>query len=203
MRIKENSLKILIVFLILINLFRTPLPYRAKIDESIAENLLREAYKPLEDFIKSATLVEGEELLLLPSDINNKDDFIKSFDSRVDDRVLEDFFESLVVEKEDILYIDETIYIPNIYSTNGQVTSHYIRSYTRTLYSILSNSNESKEEELIIKEKWKVSGDWNKRNNYFKRNKEGDWVLNHISGAAMYGFVEASDNPWSINYKDQ
>lgn len=202
MKIKENLLQILIVFFILINLFRTPLPYRTKIDESMAENLLREAYKPLEDFIKSATPVEGKELLLLPSNINNKDDFIKSFDNRVDGRVLEDFFESLVVERGGVLYIDETIYIPNIYSENGQVTNHYIRKYTRTLYSILSASNEKQEEELLITEKWKVSGNWNKRKNYFERNKEGDWVLNHISGTTMFGFVEASDNPWNNEYNN-
>ncbi len=201
MKPKEKLLKILILILFLINLFRTPLPYWAKIDESVAKNLLKEAYSPLEDFITSATPVEDKELLLVSSDIKNKDDFIRSFDNKVDDRVLEDFFEALVIEEEGILYIDETVYIPSIYSENGQVTSHYIRKYTRTLYSVLSGSSETEEDELVIKEKWTISGDWNKRKNYFKRNKEGDWVLNHISGTTMFEFVEASDNPWSINYK--
>lgn len=54
-------------------------------------------------------------------------------------------------------------------------------------------------EELVIKETWMISGEINKRSNYFIKNENGQWILDHFSGTSRYGFGDISCNPWNLN----
>ena len=137
MEIKENFIRIIkaIIFISsLVNLFLIPIPYKkVDFDRSGAEQLLKESYGPLETFVKSGIaegqVIEGENLLGAPKDVKNEKDFIQLFNDKAEESVVENFFEELVVEKQGELYIDTTVYIPNIYAENGKVTESYIKKY--------------------------------------------------------------------------
>ena len=200
MDIRLNLKRILMIFVViinLVNLFTLPFPYRIKFDKSIAEELLKEAYRPLEDFVKAGTPIEGKELLLAPNDIRNEKDFVKIFNNNIDNKVVEEFFEDLVIEKQGVLYIDKKVYIPNIHAEDSKLTSSYIKKKTRSLYSFILGENPVEEEKLVIKEKWQISGEWHRRSNYFIKNENGEWILDYFNGTSMYGFVDSSHNPWS------
>lgn len=198
MKTKEKLIiRIIIISVVVFSIITQPIPYRVKFDKSIAEELLKETYMPLEDFVKAGIPVEDEELLLVPNDIRNKEDFMRLFNNKINTRIVEDFYKSLVIEKPEGLYIDKKVYIPNIYAESSILTNSYIKKWRRSLYSYISGEDDSKEEKLIIKEKWKISGEWHRRNNYFVKNENGEWVLDHFGGISKYGFTDPSHNPWN------
>lgn len=200
MKTRENLMRIMMFFIVIINLVNLvtlPIPYRVGFDKTSAEEILKEAYKPLEDFVKSGVYIGDEGLLLLPDNVRNEEDFINLFDNKVNNRLAEEFFEDIVVEKQGVLYIDRKVYIPNIYAEDSKLTSSYIKKETRSLYSFITGDNHIEEEKLVIKERWKISGEWHRRSNYFVKNESGEWVLDRFNGTGLYGFVEASHNPWS------
>lgn len=183
------------IFVVILNLVILPIPYRVGFDKSIAEELIKEAYKPLVDFIKVGTLIEGEDLLLAPNDIRNEKEFIRLFNNKIDNKVVEGFFQDLVIEKQGVLYIDKRVYIPNIYAESSILTNSYIKKSKRLNSFILGNSDKE-EEKLVIKEKWKISGEWHRRSNYFVKNDDGEWILDHFTGTGKYKFVDSNNNPW-------
>jgi len=78
MKNRQKLKRVIMIFVVIINIFNIvtlPIPYRIKFDKSIAEELLKETYLPLVDFVKAGTPIEGEELLLAPNDIRNENDF--------------------------------------------------------------------------------------------------------------------------------
>lgn len=112
MKNRQKLIQIILGFIIIFNLVRLPIPYNEKFDKSMAEELLKETYMPLEDFVRNGIPTENEELLLVSDDIKDEKDFIKLFNNKIDSRVVEDFFEDLIIEKEGRLYIDKKVYIP-------------------------------------------------------------------------------------------
>lgn len=175
MKTRQKVMKVIMIFVLILgiaNLATIPIPHKEKLDNSAAEEILKETYLPLIDFVKAGTPVVGEELLLVPSDIRSENDFIKLFDNKIDNKKLERFFEKLVIEKQEVLYIDKRVYIPTIYDENGSLTNSYIKKSKSSLYSQLLGKNEILKEELIIKEKWKISGD--RRTNIFVMNENGN-----------------------------
>lgn len=197
---RQKVMRVIMIFALILNianLATRPISHKEKFDKSIAEEILKEAYLPLIDFVKAGTPVEDEELLLVPKDIRSKNDFIKLFDNKIDNKSkqVEDFFEELVIEKQDVLYIDKRVYIPTIYDEDGTLTNSYIKKYKSSLYSRLLGENKILKEELIIKEKWKISGE--RRTNTFVMNENGQWVLDGFSGTSMNKFVDSNHNPWS------
>lgn len=202
MKNKKKILQIILAFIIIFNLTRLPIPYRVKFDKDQAEVILREAYGPLEDFIRAGIPTEDEELLLVPDNIKGEEDFIKLFDKGINNHnhVVRDFFQDIVLEKEGDLYINKKAYIPTIYQKEDSlITKAYIKEYTRSLYSYILGRDDKKEEELVIKEKWKITGEWFRRSNYFSKNSEGRWVLDYFSGSRAHDFVEVEHNPWYYN----
>lgn len=199
MKNKERLMRVLMTFVVIINFFNlvtSPIPYRVKFDKSIAEGILKGAYLPLENFVKSGIPTEDEEFDLVHDDIRNKEDFKRLFTNKTSNRMAEDFFEDLIVEKQGELYIDNRVYIPNIYLEGGKLTSSYIKR-SQKLKSIILGKNEIESEELVIKERWKISGEWRIRRNYFVKNEDGEWILDHFTGTGYYKLVEVSHNPWS------
>lgn len=197
---RQKVMRVIMIFaliLIIANLATRPISHKEKFDKSIAEEILKEAYLPLIDFVKAGTPVEDEELLLAAIDIRSENDFINLFDNKIDNKKVERFFEELVIEKQDVLYIDKRVYIPTIYDENGTLTNSYIKKYKSSLYSRLLGENEILKEELIIKEKWKISGEWYRRTNIFTMSENGQWVLVRTSGTGVHGFVDSNHNPWS------
>ena len=197
---RESLMRIMMFFIVIINLVNLvtlPIPYRVSFDKTIAEDILKAAYKPLEDFVKAGVSIDSDELLLVSSGIRNEEDFIKLFNNKVNNRLVEGFFEDIVVENQGVLYIDRKVYIPNIHAVDSKLTSSYIKKKTRSLYSFITGDNHIEEEILVIKERWKISGEWHRRSNYFVKNESGEWVLDRFNGTSLYGFVEASHNPWS------
>lgn len=199
MKNKQKVLQIIVTIITIFNLIRLPIPYNVKFDKSEAEVMLRETYMPLEDFVRTGIPTEDEELLLVPDDVKDEEDFIKLFDKQINDFVVKNFFEDLIIEKEGNLYIDRKVYIPTIYQKDSLVTKSYIRKYTRSLYSFILGRDENTEERLVIKEKWKITGEWFRRSNYFIKNNDGEWVLRYFNGSGMYKFVEVDHNPWNYN----
>lgn len=108
MTIKQKIIRIILIFIFIVNLFTFQLSFKEDFNRSTAEGILKEAYIPLISFVKAGTPVEGEDLLLLPSNIKNKKDFAESFNEKVGYALAEGFFEELLVERSGVLYIDKT-----------------------------------------------------------------------------------------------
>ena len=200
MTIKQKTIRIIIIFIFIFNLLTFEFYFKEDFDKSTAEEILKEAYLPLINFVKTGTSVEGEDLLLLPRNIKNKKDFAESFNEKAGYAVAEGFFDEMIVEKNGVLYIDKTVYIPNIHSSESEL----VRSYTEkrlSLYSYIMGYKDITEEQLVIKEKLKISGKWDKRSNYFVQKENGKWQLDYFDGIGMHGFVDSSDNPWSSYFQ--
>lgn len=199
---RQKLMKVIMFFIVIINianLATMPIIYKDKFDKSVAEEILKETFWPLIGFVRAGSPVEIEELLLSPVDIRSENDFIKLFENKIDNKnkLVDGFFKDLVIEKQGDLYIDKRVYIPTIFDENGSLTNSYIKKYKSSLYSQLLGENEILKEELIIKEKWKISGEWYKRTNYFVMNENGQWVLDYFTGTTMHKFVESNHNPWN------
>ena len=188
-----------VVIINIANLATLPIPSKEKFDKSIAEEILMETYQPLVNFVRTGNPVQGEELLLAPDNIKSENDLIMLFDNKIDNKnkLVDRFFEDLVIEKHGDLYIDKKVYIPTIYEENGSISNSYIKKYKSSLYSQFLGENEILKEELIIKEKWKISGEWYRRTNYFVVNENEQWVLDHFTGTTMHKFVDPNHNPWN------
>lgn len=200
MTIKQKIIRIILIFIFIVNLFTFQLSFKEDFNRSTAEGILKEAYIPLISFVKAGTPVEGEDLLLLPSNIKNKKDFAESFNEKVGYALAEGFFEELLVERSGVLYIDKTVYIPNIHSSGSEL----VKSYTEkrlSLYSYIKGEKDIAEEQLVIIEKLKTSGTWDKRSNYFIQKENGEWQLDYYDGIGMYGFVDSSENPWNLYFQ--
>ncbi|AOT69636.1 hypothetical protein [Geosporobacter ferrireducens] len=165
------------------------------INKPEAEELLKETYKPLEDFIKELVFLEDENALPIPEHIKEKEDFIGLFNN-MNKISAESIYESLILEKNGELYVDHLAYIPSIYSEDAKISKAFIRK-RKKLVSILMRTGEIESEKLIIKEKWMISQGVHGRSNYFIKNESGDWILEYANGTRSYGFVEPSQNPWS------
>lgn len=190
-----KGLLIIINIINIVNLLRHPLPYRVGFDKLRAKEILEETYRPLMDFVKGEDLIDTGDLLLVPHNIRGKDDFIELFDGMISDRVLEGFYQNLVIEKEEGLYIDKKVYIPSILcAQNGKISKAYIRKEI-SLNPFKSNED-YREEGLVIRESWKISGEWRRRSNYFIKDENGEWVLDYFNGSSFYKFVNVEHNPW-------
>ncbi len=195
MRLLNILKNILIVFMFIYGLLTLQIPYKVEFDKSMAEEILKETYRPLEEFVKGLTPIEGEELYLIPKGIRNEKDFVKLFDNRIEDRVAENFFERLTVEKQGVIYVDKKVYIPNIYAENSILTDSYIKK-RKSVYSFILNRDDV-EGKLIIKETWDANGMWDRRSNYFIKNENGEWILEYFNGIATRKFANSNTNPWS------
>lgn len=171
---------------------------RIEFNELEAKNMLQEVYKPLEDFNRSLIDTEDEGLLLVPDNIGSEADFINLFNNKVKSHVPKSFYKDLMIERDGKLYVDALVYIPNIYSDSGRVRKAYIEKKKSLFHTIFGGEYEE-DEKLMIRESWKVSGEWAKRSNYFSRNEKGEWVLLHANGISRYRFVNVNNNPWSQN----
>lgn len=195
MTTKQKILRILLIFIFIVNLFTFQLSFKEDFDKSTAEEILKEAYLPLGSFVRAGIPLEGKDLLLLPSNIKSKEDFAESFNEKVGFRLAESFFDELVVEKSGVLYIDKTVYIPNIHSSESEITKAYTEKRLN-LYSYIMGEKDTAEEGLVIKEKLKTRETWDKRSNHFIQKKNGQWQLDYYDGIGMHGFVDSSENPW-------
>lgn len=91
MTLKQKTIRIIIIFIFIFNLLTFEFYFKEDFDKSTAEEILKEAYLPLINFVKTGTSVEGEDLLLLPSNIKNKKDFAESFNEKAGYAVAEGF----------------------------------------------------------------------------------------------------------------
>ena len=198
MKIGQKIVKVFIIVTAIFSIVTFTFYSKGEFNKTSAEVLLKEAYLPLEVFVRSASPTEKDEVLLVPDNIKNEKDFVKLFDNKVNSRIAEGFFEDLVTEKEGLLYIDRTLYIPNIYAKESEITKAYIRE-RKSIYTYLLGDNDPDEKELVIKEKSMISGQWSKRSYYFVQNEKGEWILDSFEGTVMHGFVDIENNPWS-NY---
>lgn len=199
MKIVERIMRIIIMIVVIVGVFIFQIPYNVEIDPSEAVEVLREVYMPLEEFVKSGIPVEDKRLLKAPLEVENRSDFIKLFENKMQNKMSDDIFENLIIEKEDQLYIDKEIYIPTLYSKNSIITKSYIKKRKDSLYSYISGRSYNKKEELIIKGKYEIDEEWSKLDHLFIKDKNGNWILQISSGTVMQGFVNPDNNPY---YKD-
>lgn len=173
---------------------------KVEFDELEGEGLLKEAYGPLEDFVKELKPMENRAYLKVPIHIKNEGDFIHLFNKRVDTNVVKGFYEDLFVEKDGDLYVDSSVYIPNIFAEDSKVTDAYIQK-RRRIYWIVFGIEGYEGEKLVIKELLKIRDEFSKRSNYFVQDENGQWILEYFNGISKYGFVNSEDNPWCIYNK--
>lgn len=200
MKTIQKVIYAIIICILIFNVFTYQIPYNIDITDTEAKDILRKVYMPLEDFIKSGIPLQDKGLLKVPEEVRNKNDFIELFNNKIDNRTLGDFFEELVVEKEGELYIDKTIYIPIPYAENSVIKKCYIKKRKNSLYSYISGKDDIKKDELIIKGKYEMDGDWLKLNNYFIKNENGEWIVQVTTGSTMHGFVDYTQNPYYQGY---
>ncbi len=171
---------------------------KVKFNKFEADKLLKEAYKPLEDFSKDLIVTEDEKLLLVPSYISCEEDFVNLFNKKMKSIKPKGFYKDLIIEKDGTLYVDASAYIPNIYTEEGQVMMAYTNKRKRLLPDIFGYEDEE-DVKLIITETWRISGEINRRTNYFIKNENGEWILEYFNGTSHYGFVNVNNNPWNLN----
>lgn len=165
-----------------------------KLDKKIARDILMDVYKPIYDFAINTESMTDINIVKM-REFRSKDDFV-SIISKIDNGICEDTFEYMT-ENMDEGFIDARVYIPTIYNKTSRVDKAYIKKKNK--YN--SKHKLSKEElkpKLIIKESWKISGEYHHRTNELFKNDSDNWVLKSSSGTMMYKFVDASNNPWSI-----
>ncbi|QEK11423.1 hypothetical protein FQB35_03010 [Crassaminicella thermophila] len=198
----KKVIKILLsVFIILINIINMNISERLAFDRLEAEKLLKETYRPLENFTKELIVSEDEKLLLVPNYIKNEEDFINLFKEKMQEHNAKGFYKDLIVQKRGQLFVDGFVYIPSIYTKNGRVTRAYIKEKQKLISKLFGN-DDKKIVELIIKEEWTISGEWHKRSNYYIKNQNGKWMLDHANGTSSYRFVDINNNPWRAYWKD-
>lgn len=134
---------------------------------------MEDTWKPLEEFYNDT--IEDNNVLLPPKYINNKEDFIKHFTTKISKHNAEDFYENLIEEKDDgRMVVRKDVYFSTIYNDGAYVFNSYIRKRVD-------------EEELIIVEIVPVYNEWHKRRVYYKRDKNGQWIYNYFSGITWWG----------------
>nr|WP_300002901.1 hypothetical protein [Tissierella sp.] len=200
MKTVEKVMKIIMIMVVIVYVFIFQIPYNVEIEPSEAQEILRGAYRPLEDFIKSGTTSDDKGLLNIPSEIKDKNDFVKLFDNKMREKMAEEIFENLVIEKDGQLYIDKEIYIPTLYSEDSIITKSYIKKRRDSLYSYISGKSFKKKEELIIKGKYEIDEELSKLEHLFIQDKNDNWILQITTGTVMHGFVDPNDNPY---YRDK
>jgi len=196
--IEKKRLKLIVlIFMLLFNASTLQITSKVEFDKLEAEELLKESYKPLVDLVKVLTPTEDEGLLLVPTYIRTEKDFINLFNKKMEVSMLERFYEDLVIEKNERLYINSLVYIPTVYDENSKVTEAYIRK-KRSIFSIILDKKDDEDEKLIIKETWMITGTWSKRSNYYIKNEHGEWVLDYFNGTRQYTFEHPINNPWNM-----
>lgn len=128
---------------------------------------------------------------MFPETIINEADFVRLFHN-INEDVVMNFYEELVLEKNSKHFVNGRAYIPSIYCDGGKV----MKAYIRKRHYLLSPSKNS--ETLIIKESWIVSGEVNKRTDYFIKDKAGEWILDSFNGTVSYEFIDINDNPGDV-----
>ena len=196
MKIFKKFIRVIVWIVFILNIFTFQISYNTNIDKSIAKEILREAYMPLENFIKSGIPIEDKELLEVPEEVKNKSDFIKLFKNKIETKMVEEIFEELIIEKEGQLYIDKTLYIPALYSENSIIDKSYIKTRNKSLYLYITGKVDTRREELIVKGKNQVDEHWSELDNFFIKNENGKWILEGSTGTVMHGFVDPDENPW-------
>lgn len=194
--------KLLRIFLIIISIYITvssilniQITEKIPFNQSNAEKVLKETYKPLDEFVRNLVFMENGQLLRIKDSIKNKKDFAARF-AKMDEHNGKSIYEDLIIEREGKLYVDPLIFIPNIHDESGVVADAYIKK-RKNLRSKLIGGHGEEGEELVIYERWMISGDWHSRRNYFEMNDNGEWILDHANGTSCYGFTRISHNPWS------
>lgn len=170
---------------------------KVKIDKLEADKLLKEVYKPLEDFNEDLIATEDVKLLSAPSYITCEEDFLNLFNKKMKDDIPKGFYEDLIIEEDGKFYVDASAYIPNIYTENGQVTVAYIKKTKRLFHNVFGRRYEDVEK-LKITETWRISGETHRRSNYFIKNENGEWILDYFNGTSHYGYADVNNNPWRL-----
>lgn len=196
MKIKKYLKYIAVILLIALKISNLDITTKTEFNKLEAEKLLRQTYKPLEDFAKESSITKDKKFLLPPKDIKNQEDFIDIFNEKIKRHELEGFYKDLIIKKNGQLYVDSLAYIPSIYTKDGKVRKAYIEKRKGLLDHFLDNKSDEIEK-LVIKESWMISGQWHKRSNHFIKNQNGEWILDHFNGTSYYGFVNANNNPWN------
>ncbi len=198
----KKSIKIGIgILLIIINIGTMNVSEKVELDKIEGKKLLKETYAPLENFAKKLKFSKDKKLLLLPSNVKSEEDFIHLFDKKMKEHNAEGFYEDLIIQKGDELFVDPLAYIPTIYAKDSIVARAYIKE-TENLFLKLLGKRDKKRQELIIKERWLISGQWHKRTNYYVKNQNEKWILDHGNGTSVYGFVNINNNPWHEYWKE-
>jgi hypothetical protein len=174
------STQILIVLLIL-----SPLIARSYNDSSIdsykklpfdkyeAKSILEKTWKPLKEFNDNTIESSGDNLLLPPKNIKNKDDFMNLFVSTMDEYIALTTYTSLIYEDEDKnLSVKKGVHFYTIYDEGSTVSDAYIKKV---------NDNE----QLIILEEGihkNSSTQSYSRENIYAKNENGQWILVQLNG---------------------
>lgn len=195
---KQKLIQVFNIILVLSFIGNINISKKVDFDNLEAEKVLKETYEPLEKFAEKLVLLKDEKFFSLPECIQNEKDFISLFTGKMKAHNAKSFYKTLVLEKNDELCINACTYIPSIYTPEAKVTRSYIKE-SEKIFSKIFRHNGKKKFELIIKEKWM---DNSKRTNYYIKKGNDEWILDYANGISKYGFVNRSDNPWNIYYKD-
>lgn len=187
-----SSLAILIITL----LNGITLSEKIELNKDEAMEILKETYKPLEAFAESLSISTDGEKLVLPNTIESEQDFINLFSETMRESTPKSIYKKVNTEKG-ISFMDSSTYIPSIYTQHGKVTEAYIIKKKKLIDFIRNKSKTT--DKVIIKESWTISGDKNKRTNYYIRGEQEEWLLDYFDGIVSYGFADANRNPWYYN----
>ncbi|WP_053957625.1 hypothetical protein [Inediibacterium massiliense] len=186
---KETWRRIMIMLLFAFNIFAgiyylTEYQYeKVLINKDQSTIILKEAYQALDDFNRNLKDSNEKNLLVVPDYIESKEDFIESFNGKIARHIIEDFYEDLIFEKEHELFAKKEVYIPSIFAKDSYVENAYIEIKKDRKGKVLSK-------QLIIEERGKIHiNESYHRKNFFIKNKEGKWCLDHFDGIKNYVFV--------------
>lgn len=201
MRKREKVFNILSILVFIFTVLNLNISHKTFYEVDKAEAILKDSYAPIEKLIKNLEFSKKYKLLKLPQNIKNKKDFISMFNNKIDNDEIDYIYEELVVKKNDMIYINPFVYIPNIYSEDSYIKTAYIKYEQKIIDKILNKRN-SKEIKLVVK--LKLSDDnFFASKIYFIKNKKYKWVLDSQNFKSIYKYTEIENNPWNIYWSTE
>lgn len=201
MRKREKVFNILSILVFIFTVLNLNISHKTFYEVDKAEAILKDSYAPIEKLIKNLEFSKKYKLLKLPQNIKNKKDFISMFNNKIDKDEINYIYEELVVKKNDMIYINPFVYIPNIYSEDSYIKTAYIKYEQKIIDKILNKRN-SKEIKLVVK--LKLSDDnFFASKIYFIKNKKYKWVLDSQNFKSIYKYTEIENNPWNIYWSTE
>lgn len=201
MRKREKVFNILSILVFIFTVLNLNISHKTFYEVDKAEAILKDSYAPIEKLIKNLEFSKKYKLLKLPQNIKNKKDFISMFNNKIDKDEINYIYEELVVKKNDMIYINPFVYIPNIYSEDSYIKTAYIKYEQKIIDKILNKRN-SKEIKLVVK--LKLSDDnFFASKIYFIKNKKHKWVLDSQNFKSIYKYTEIENNPWNIYWSTE